>query len=397
MDESTLKNKMDEKMETKTELEKIPVIKVRSSFGPDKVMTKEQYNCYKSELNESFKKYNESEENELKNPRKRTRELLYRSYNQEIKNIIFNNSKTLKYFNEIIITREVYKKANIISQRTVELTGDNEIYLFLLNKLNHKKIDNVLRDVYILKGQKVCGVECGRPTIRGEIESFDDIKKQGYYLAGWAHSHARMETFHSTSTDEPNLDKMSSYGSKLRIIPKPFSCSDTKFIVKYFPSIVFNALNSKPNCAIGITYPTLKMGQSSLRTFYMNKKPKLKVIDEDNQIELSTSVLDNQIIERLEYSGKQRRLKKQKLTIESQHTSNSNNNLSKPLEEMFSNKDLILNEIKNIGRRKFAKPESFYPLLKEIQEDYFVLKEYCNNLEDRIKSLEDRLESKLNN
>lgn len=281
-------------------------IRINSTIGPDKILSVEEYKNYKTELKNAEIMYKKIEEKEILNPRQRTIQLLYNSYNREIERMVYGDKKILTLgFVKIKITKEAHNKANLIAKRTVDLTGGNEIYMHLLNYKDKKnKEDYVIRDVYILKDQKTAPGLCGKPSVKGEMDSLKDIDHQGKYVFAWGHSHATMPTFHS-SIDKGNLENVVSlYGTRVDLIPKPFSCSDTKFIFRFMPSLVFNSKGDEPSCYIGISYPHFEKGKNSLRNFYINTNPSLELADENNNIVLDVDIIDKEIIDRINFRPK---------------------------------------------------------------------------------------------
>jgi len=379
---------------------------IKSTIGPDKVMNREKYEAYKRELEELSEKYLRREKIEQKAPRKRTLRILYNAHNKEIKKILLDKENDFaSYFNQIRITKEAYYKANLIAKRTAHLTGGNEVYMYLLNDKKRKEIgDNAIRDAYILKDQKITSVECGRPSIKGESESLKDIEKQDKYLFAWGHSHGNLGTFHSSLTDVRNLDNLTAYGTKLKITPKPFSCSDTSFIFRFIPSLVFNARNSRPSCAIGISYPNLELGRDSIRGFYMNQNPELKIIEEDNDIELRKEIINKEIIQRVHYYGKMRIGEKiEKPGVELIKIPKKEEEISR---ELAPREGVLLRELKNIAKESERGIDVFFSLEKlkegygELRRNYDILEKNhqtllanCENQEKRIESLENILNS----
>ena len=281
-------------------------ISVRSSIGPDTIYTEEKYLIYRKELDEYARELVEEENRQSQDPKENPRltGLLYRAYNREIQRIVKDTEKRIGVFNEIKITKEAFEKANIISKRMCALSEENnEIYLQTLNFKERSDAKNdVIRDIYVTRDQVTSPVHCGEPSAKGETDSLNDIDSQGKYVNGWAHSHGTLHTFHS-GKDDWNLRNLAFDGNELKITPKPFSCSNTVFTLTYFPSLVFNSLDSHPYCSLGITYPVLEL-ESGFRTEYIKKdRVKLTLIEEINNIETDSRAIDEEILSRVKPEG----------------------------------------------------------------------------------------------
>ena len=232
-------------------------------------------------------------------------------WNKAIERMI--KEEVIPQFYEIKITREAYDKANLIAKRTVHVTGaNNEISFYLTNKKNlEDKGNDAIRDVYILWDQSVGTAECGYPSPEGEARTEEEIKSKGDVVIGWGHSHGSMSTFHS-SIDKRNINNMIiTMGRKLKLRPNPGSCFITKpaFPFYFTWSLVFNARGEEVSPAIGILYPVVDFTRGGRRLedryelkFYLNERPRVRIIDEKNGIEMDERVIDKEIEDRVNHS-----------------------------------------------------------------------------------------------
>jgi len=360
-------------------------ILLRATMGPDRIMTPEEYEAYQKPMKEYMKSYKEKEKERLEHPSKRNINLFNNIYNAEVEKMIKGNGYSIVSFNAIKITQEAFEKANLIAKRAAELTGGKEICIFLIDYLNKKEENEAIRDIYILRNQHVSPVECGRPSVKGERESLEDIKTQGKYLFAWGHSHGDLGNFHST-TDNVNLNNVTAYGKRISLTPKPFSCSDTSFPFKYMPSLVFNARNDPPSCAVGISYPFFQSNSLSNRGFHINRQPVLQIIKEENNIEKSQEVIDQEILERVNTGIIPRVIlhKKQKIikpTTEQMIFLNR-------IKELFGQKTKEIEELKKavtgLGNKYSLLEKDYYSM----KEENSALQSRCSNLEARVKTLE---------
>lgn len=381
-------------------------VRVKAFIGPDVFYTIDEYDRYQTELREEDRDHAERmrtvEEYEVNHPRKRTLEILSRAYNREIKRMVFGDKRHLvEGFNKIKITHEAYEKAQLISKRTLDITNTNEIYLHLLNDRD-KMNDPVIRDVHILRGQKITNTSCGSPSHNEEELSFKEIEEQGKYICAWAHSHGTMSTFHS-QIDVNNLDaSVSVYGGKVKLTPKPFSNSSRSFEFRFMPSIVFNAKGDKPSCYIGITYPGVHIGKGFERVFYMNKNPVLEIIDEKNGIVLDRDTIDREIEERTNYFGKKEIVsKKEKRKVS--YVKESERKDNRELNEEFKpeERDYIqgLKEGFRRGRTGYEKRleelenlcKKYESVLLNHEERLYECKDKLDIHEEKISNLEQKL------
>jgi len=386
--------KLEESRQTKATYLEDGRVELKSSIGPSKLFTKTEYEQYKRRLRDAARRYQEKENRERQNPNKRTLQLLYNAYNTEIESIVFGKNRySVPNFTRIRITQEALDKANLIARRTVDLTGENEVYMHLLNHKEKRNLrDTAVRDVYILRDQRISPVSCGRPSIKGEVTSMKDIDAQGDYILGWGHSHGNMSTFHSP-IDTRNLDNLVSLtGTRIDITPKPFACSDTSFIFRFIPSLVFNAKGDTPSCAIGIAYPHFELGSDSIRAFYINKSPQLEIIQETNRIELDQEQIDKQIIGRTDYGRKisiRKLPTKPKIELEKELVKEkSDKEIRAYIEGLKDGARAELTEKQELSKR-ISSLERRYDLLRK---RYYILNREHKKYEERLSNLEQRLE-----
>jgi len=272
-------------------------VKVGFTTG-DAIFTKEQYLLYRQKIEKANKFYKERAEKERTTPcqDKRHLQILYTFYNREFESIAKGVVGNVPYFKEIIITDGAYKKANWIAKRMHSLAGDNEIYLHLINSIKQrKKMDFVVRDVYIPGGQIVTPVTCSLKYPSEKMKDSQKIMERGWYISGWAHSHARMQTFHS-GTDKNNLLTEVLNGTTVKISPNPFGIGKVQeYSFRFFPSIVFNALGDLPSCAIAIDYPQFVLGKGLTMKTHINFSPRLRIRKEANQVHLNSQFINEEI------------------------------------------------------------------------------------------------------
>jgi len=393
---------------------------IKPTIGPNTTYTKEEYEQYKLHESKLTAIYSAKLKKAEENPNGRLARILLRAYNKSIEDIVLKNNNTPE-LNEVRITREAYDKANLISRRVCDLLGNNEIYMHLLNFKDKKEAgNNIIRDVYIIKDQIVDPVSCDENSAKGVIETLQDIKEQKKTIIGWGHSHARNLGVFYSGKDIDNITNLTYGANKLDITPKPFSCSNTKFRVRYFPCLVFDADNVKPATAIGILYPKLTLNGIE-RKFIIKENPELKIIDEENKIETRQSIIDAEILERVipAYPIYQGKKKASEIIIDNNGKEVKEESPQKPKTESPEIIDLMqikraqdINDLEEERRENAGGIKEFYKKrirrlrdyiyapeeliktrreLEEIKKDYTELRTYYVTLEGRVKSLEDKL------
>lgn len=201
---------------------------------------------------------------------------------------------------KVNITQEAKDKAHLIAERMVSLTGPNEISMQGLNFKNRTK-SPVIRDIIIPYDQEVSGTNCF-VTGKGGVKTKEKIDNDGMYRTAWAHSHANMDTYHS-ETDNINLKGWALHGQPYKFTVNSLGYTKT-FSVKLFPSIVFNALKSDPYVEVGARF-VLPWRTEGNNIIYISKKnAKLNIINESNGINLNSRIIDNEIIERVNWPNK---------------------------------------------------------------------------------------------
>lgn len=351
-----------------TELEE-EMIKVKFSNG-NAMFTKERYIAYQEKIESANKFYQERAEMEKTTPCKDKRflQILYTIYNREFYNIATGLSQNIRPFRELSITNEAYNKANLIARRMFKINGDNEIYLHLTNSKNKKEQEDFTsRDVYIPNEQTVTPVTCALKSPQGKIRDYQEIMQNEEYVSGWAHSHARMQTFHS-GTDKNNLLTEVLNGTDLKIAPNPFDTQKVKeYSFRFFPSLVFNSLGHIPSRAIAIDYPQFVLGKGLTMKTYINFSPKLRIKSEENNINLNISDIDNQIKSRV-------------LLCSSKTSYNSNPNQNPNLER------------KSLEPSKPLESFKFFKRLSLLERQYSKLFEKLTSIWDENRILKKKVE-----
>lgn len=103
---------------------------------------------------------------------------------------------------DIQITKDALEKAHTYAKKIREVHGsDLECYFFLISPISKK--DRIVRDIYF-PDQEVTHAAV-RITEDEIVNSGEILKKSGYKILGWAHSHASFHTFHSSTDDENHI------------------------------------------------------------------------------------------------------------------------------------------------------------------------------------------------
>jgi proteasome lid subunit RPN8/RPN11 len=195
---------------------------------------------------------------------------------------------------EIRITQEAYEKAWKISRRAVEACNSStEVYFHTLDRIGSQ--DATIRDIYVAH-QIASGGECS-PIPEKESEDFEEIRKQGNKIIGWAHSHGDIGTFHS-GTDNHNLRHIPYiYGYRRTFMLKTFSeTRPVPFSVWIAPSIVFNSSGRKPSSCVSFEYTDLGRDDPKI---YINESPSLRLLDESNGIHSDEYFIDSEIFRKV--------------------------------------------------------------------------------------------------
>lgn len=247
------------------------------------------------------------------------RKVINYGYDQKIRKrvIPIENNRGTDYslvdddFKTATITSEALKKGNHISKRMGETPPRPlEIYLYSIDNLHFKENEiTAIRDLYIAKEQEAftepylrCRVS-GYGTILSNIEVRDKFKKK---IIGWAHSHALIDPFFS-SDDRDNIATLlqtNGLTKRIRVFDSSVRGKGYKGVeyeVKYAPAIVFNALNAKPFVAIAVEYTR---GYDGKKVFHINENCQLRIIEENNGIDMDPASIDRQIMERVCYNGR---------------------------------------------------------------------------------------------
>lgn len=216
-------------------------------------------------------------------------------------------------FKTVTITSEAFRKGNYISRRVCEIAGTPlEIYLYALdNRTLPNESQRVVRDLYIAKDQEVTAVKCDdNDPIPSKLDIRDNLKKR---IIGWVHSHGALDPFFSHGrtngemTDEEGMVeilKTCSLTKHIRVLDPMIRGEGYKGVeydVRYTSAIVFNALNAKPFVAVAVEYTRRYDGK---KVFHINEHCRLRVIEENNGIDMDPASIDRQILERVYYNGR---------------------------------------------------------------------------------------------
>jgi hypothetical protein len=291
---------------------------------------------------------------------------------------------------QVKITKEAKEKAHRISERMVELTGPNEIHLEGVDFIE-KEENPAIRDIYISDGQIATEGYCGKMSSSDMILTTRKLKDSGKKRFAWIHSHAKMPVFHS-STDDGNLKRRTElFGKEINLDISTFG-GKSHFKLKIYPSLVFNALRDEPYVEVGLHYMSLRMPEKPRSSTYLKKKNALlKILNESNNIDLSTSTIDKEINERVTWYGKpiSEKLRSEILERTGQDMSNPSYNLNsfKNLPS-WRGRDKQEKEIKKQPtpkpqKQKERKQEKAEPLVEKKEEN-----KKDKNLIDRVLNLE---------
>lgn len=202
-------------------------------------------------------------------------------------------------FSTVTITDEALQKGNYLSKRLVELTDRSlELYLYPLDKKETPIGEHVIRDLYIAKDQQVTEVAC---DVDGTIESALDIRGIGMRKLGWVHSHGNLNTFFS-SKDHDNMRTSldtSTLLRKIRIHNPSYGgqYQGVEYEVRFADALVLNARGDAPFVAIAVEFTDLQGNKK----YAVNQKGFLKILDEQNMIDMDSTSLDAQLRSRVHY------------------------------------------------------------------------------------------------
>lgn len=267
--------------------------------------------------------------------KKQNRNSRIREYNALTKKI---TEEVLKSMN-VRITKEAKEKAHKISEEMIKVSeGNNEIYMGgsnFISKIN----DPVIRDIYIPK-QETSPSSCSSLEEGGTMKSLFD---EGKYSLAWIHSHANMSVSHS-STDDRHLKQevfrvgkrpQTSRGIKIDLSIPSISLKNK---LRFYPSLVFNAKREEPHVEIGAGYWFLQTPDKNSESKKVRKKVNcfskknalLKVINENNGIDLNISTIDKEIREKVDWPSKNSNLEE---TLDQQPISSINLSSTKKKKE----------------------------------------------------------------
>ena len=268
--------------------------------------------------------------------------MLQNYYSAEIEKVLNGESEQYPEFKEINITREAYNKGNAIAKKMVQVSDKHpqEIYLLALDergdleklkrdylsKFNNQKLKRMrghkveeklenfvenlptslnerkikVTDFYI-PNQEVTPTLCKNKSNTQDYQNVINLNKR---KIGWAHSHNIMPVFHS-GTDNDNLLKIADeLGTKRKI-----TIDGMYFEVYVAPSLVFNALDSRPDYRLVSRYKLFGSHSGEVIKpinkvvgIRENKKIKLNIIDEKNNVLVDNNQIERDIYERVKTS-----------------------------------------------------------------------------------------------
>ena len=223
-------------------------------------------------------------------------------YGKENNEILEKAAKEILDREVVKITKEAKEKAHKISERMVDISGPNEIYLGGINFIN-KKEDQAIRDIYINDKQTVSSLRCAPDPGSAEV-TMKNLEKERKYKVAWIHSHANSFPWPS-SIDDSNLKRFLDRGEGGSIeISSSMLGVKFKSRISIYRSLIFNATRIEPYAEIGMGY-TLRddKGELTYNHFFKKNVP-LEVLNENNGIDSSIASIDQQIIKRVNWPGK---------------------------------------------------------------------------------------------
>ncbi|MBI4127692.1 MAG: hypothetical protein HY459_01335 [Parcubacteria group bacterium] len=204
-------------------------------------------------------------------------------------------------FSNVTITSEALEKATFISRRIVELSGRSlEVYLYTLDRTGREG-EAVGRDVYVAKDQHVSEAAC---DVEGVIPSALDIRARGYRRIGWTHSHGHFAPFFS-GKDRSNMRTVfdtTDLCKRVRVTLPGYggAYEGIDYRVQYATAIVVNARGDAPFGAVALGVKCL----DGREVYRVNEDVVVSVINEQNGIDLSPSVIDRELADRVRYQGR---------------------------------------------------------------------------------------------
>lgn len=234
--------------------------------------------------------------------KERREQMVVDYYNNEIKKIISiednpDIESVPEEFRTICVSDFYIKKSNYISKRINEIGLSIGIRSGLeLGMLPIGKKDaNIISDVYLPKEQEVSSNYCEISGF-GNIASLRDIRKRlGMDLKAWSHSHGPMRTFHSGTDDNTIKQYTANFGKAKRINLLEGSGKELYVDIKYFPSIVFNALESKPYSVVCMEYQQFGAKGKA----YVQNVATIKQIEDTDNNKIEKEEIENQLLERV--------------------------------------------------------------------------------------------------
>ena len=309
------------------------------------------------------------------------RQMVIDDYNKDIEQMISINGnpfseKVAEEFKQINVLDFFLKKGNYIAQKmnkfadVIGLKSGLEIGMLPIGE----KDNNVLSEIYIPREQKVSNAYC-EITGYGNLMSLKSIKKKlNMDLKAWSHSHGLMEPFHS-GIDNNTIRNYTNWHGKIKRINLLEDCGEELYVnVKYFPSIVFNGLNSKPYAVLCMEYQKFNETEKT----YIQNVAEINEIQDTSKKEIETESIENQLLESVSIIGKG------------------------SLKELYGvNKD----EIKEMNPKRIEQPKvlessDLAQRVREIEINYIKLTDDFASMENKYFQLENKyslLESKVSN
>ncbi|MDO8459975.1 MAG: hypothetical protein Q7S74_02610 [Nanoarchaeota archaeon] len=296
-------------------------------------------------------------------------------YGNVLREVLQGKSDEYPEFREVKITKEAYDKANAIAKRVVEVSNSpNEIYFYMLNE---KKNDDVkITDVYV-PHQRVDPSFCKTVLGSGLLADEKRIYEEGKKLSAWGHSHGHYGVFHSPMDAENFENVPGMYGTKRIVRLSCFSGSPpAEFEVNVMPSLVFNARGDRPFVEIVSEYHDFRGYNYQIER---NKKPLLEILNEANNVSINIDEIDRSIWERVQpHTGFRRDFEMRMRSA-----------LERAVEQKVETSDLEITEQSDEVKEGFIRLSTREYL--ELLKGHYRLTYRVQNLESRMKNLEDRL------
>lgn len=314
-----------------------------------------------------------------KNLVKMRRKMVIDDYNKDIEDMILirgnpSPAKVAEEFKQISVTDFFLEKGNYIAQKmnkfadAIGLKNGLEIGMLPIGERDR----NIISDIYIPREQKVSRAYCEISGF-GNLTSLKLIKnKLNMDFKAWSHSHGLMEPFHS-GIDDNTIKQYANRNGKIKRINLLEDCGEELYVdVKYFPSIVFNGLNSKPYAVLCMEYQKFNEKEKT----YIQNVAEINEIQDTSKKEIDEETIENQLLKSVSIINKG------------------------SLKELYNmNKD----EIKDMDHQiielpKVLEPSDLTQRIMEIEQNYTRLRDDFTSMENKYSLLENKyslLESKV--